>query len=145
MAYVRVWVHCVRGTKNRFPYLKDEIRTKVVEHIKENCKKKGIWLDTINGYHNHLHVLLSVNSEMSIAKAMQLIKGESSFWINKERMTVSKFEWADEYYAVSVSESDLGKVRSYICNQEEHHRKVQFSEEYEDFIKSCFTEAKAGI
>ena len=72
---------------------------------------------------------------MSISKILQLIKGESAFWINKEKLIKTKFEWADEYFAVSVSESMLDKVRAYINNQEEHHKKITYSQEYEKFIK----------
>lgn len=72
---------------------------------------------------------------MSISKAMQLIKGESAFWINKNKITDLKFEWADEYYAASVSESMLYKVRNYIKNQELHHMKKSYSEEVEVLIK----------
>lgn len=67
-------------------------------------------------------------------KIMQLIKGESSFWINKNQLTKEKFEWQDEYFAVSVSESQLYRVRNYIKNQEQHHRKKTFQEEYDEFI-----------
>jgi REP element-mobilizing transposase RayT len=66
---------------------------------------------------------------------MQLIKGESSFWINKNRITSTKFEWADEYFAVSVSESHVKRVRGYINNQEIHHRKMTWEEEYTKFIE----------
>lgn len=66
---------------------------------------------------------------------MQLIKGESSFWINKNQLTQQKFDWQDEYFAVSVSESILDKVRNYIKNQEEHHRKKSFQEEYDEFLE----------
>jgi putative transposase len=59
-----------------------------------------------------------------------LIKGESAFWANKNNLLKTKFEWADEYYAASVSDSSVEKVRKYIYNQEEHHRKVSFEEEY---------------
>ena len=65
---------------------------------------------------------------------MQLIKGESSFWINKQQLTKQKFEWQDEYFAVSVSESMIEKVRDYIRNQEEHHKQIQFQQEYDEFI-----------
>lgn len=65
---------------------------------------------------------------------MQLIKGESSFWINKNQLTKEKFEWQDEYFAVSVSESIIDKVRDYIKNQEEHHKKKTFQEEYDEII-----------
>ena len=66
---------------------------------------------------------------------MQLIKGESSFWINKVKLTKNRFEWADEYFGVSVSESDVGSVREYIKTQEEHHKKKTWVEEYEDLMK----------
>lgn len=65
---------------------------------------------------------------------MQLIKGESAFWINKNKLTKQKFEWQDEYFAVSVSESMIDRVRNYIKHQEEHHSKKSFQEEYEQFI-----------
>lgn len=77
----------------------------------------------------------ALNADMCISRAMQLIKGESSFWINKNKITDSKFEWADEYYAVSVSESMLIKVRKYIQNQESHHRKKTYSKEVEELVK----------
>ena len=66
---------------------------------------------------------------------MQLLKGESSFWINKNHLCKTKFEWQDEYFAVSVSESTLESVRKYIANQEEHHRTKSFDGEFEDFLK----------
>ncbi len=107
----------------------------VFEHIRQNAKSKQIFIDSLNGVEDHIHVLLALNADMNIAKAIQLIKGESSFWINKQKMTASTFEWADEYYAVSVSESQLQKVRDYIDNQEEHHRKKTFLEECDEFLK----------
>ena len=135
MAYVRVWVHAVWGTKNREPYLTAEVRAKVIAHIQENAKKKQIYIDTMNGYTEHLHCLFGLNADMTVAKTLQLIKGESAYWINKEKITNTKFEWADEYYAASISESHLDRVRVYINNQEEHHRKKAFTEEVEEFLK----------
>ncbi len=136
MAHVNIWIHAVWGTKNRHPYLTKEIREKVITHIRENARQKEIHIDCINGHTEHLHCLLSLNADMTIAKAMQLIKGESAFWINKEKITSTKFEWAVEYYAASVSESGLGRVREYIRNQEVHHKKTTFTQEYEEFIKN---------
>ena len=66
---------------------------------------------------------------------MQLIKGESSHWINKQGFIKEHFEWQDEYFGVSVSESMLDKVRQYIRNQEEHHKHKSFQEEYDEFIR----------
>ncbi len=65
---------------------------------------------------------------------MQLVKGESSFWINKNKLTRHKFEWQDEYFAVSVSEYKIDSVRKYIRNQEAHHSGKTFQEEYDELI-----------
>ena len=101
----------------------------------KNAKKKNLFVDTVNGYTDHLHSLVSLGADQSISKVMQLIKGEASHWSNHERLFPAKLEWADEYYAASVSESQLQKVRNYIINQEEHHKKVTFQKEYDEFIK----------
>lgn len=66
---------------------------------------------------------------------MQLIKGESSFWVNKNKLTKLKFAWQDEYFVVSVNEESLPSVRRYIANQEEHHNKFSFDDEFDDFLK----------
>ena len=135
MAYVKNWLHCVWGTKNRTPYLSGGIKNKVTDHIKVNAKEKGIYIDIINGYNEHIHCLISLNPDIALSKVIQLIKGESSYWINKKNITGSKFCWAVEYYAVSVSESHIHRVRNYIKNQEEHHRRKSWQEEYEEFIE----------
>lgn len=135
MPFIKVYIHFVWSTKNRIPYLDSiELRQKVWQHIRENAKEKGIYIDFINGYSDHCHCLISLGADQSIQKVIQLIKGESSFWINKNELTKSKFEWQDEYFAVSVSESIIDKVRNYIKNQESHHSKKTFQEEYDEFI-----------
>jgi REP element-mobilizing transposase RayT len=135
MPFVKVYLHCVWSTKNRIPYLDSiELRQKVWNHIKENAIQKGIYIDFINGYSDHCHCLISLGVDQNIQKVIQLIKGESSFWINKNELTKEKFQWQEEYFAVSVSESVLDKVRDYIKNQETHHKKKTFQEEYDEFI-----------
>jgi REP element-mobilizing transposase RayT len=135
MPWVKVWIHFVWSTKNRQPFLNHEIRQKVFRHIRENAKVKGIQLDFINGYVDHVHCLISLGTNQTIEKIMQLIKGESSFWINKNGLCKTKFEWQDEYFAVSVSESMLEHARKYIAHQESHHRTKSFDDEFEDFMK----------
>ena len=133
MSYVKIWVHAVWGTKNHERILTKDIRKQFFQHIRENAKEKQIYVDFINGEMEHMHCLLALNADMSIAKVIQLIKGESAFWANKHSLTNPKLEWADEYFAVSVSESILDKVREYIKNQEEHHKKMTFKDEFEKF------------
>jgi REP element-mobilizing transposase RayT len=117
------------------PFLTDEIRLRVFQHIRENAALKGIYIDFIGGYVDHLHCLVSLGTDQTIENIMQLIKGESSFWINKNKLCRGRFEWQDEYFAASVSETLVASVRSYIANQEEHHLKESFDEEFEGFMK----------
>lgn len=88
----------------------------------------------VNGYSYHCHCLISLSSNQNIEKVVQLLKGESSHWINKNQLTKEKFAWQDEYFAVSVSESMVESVRNYIKHQENHHRKKTFIEEHQEFI-----------
>lgn len=135
MPFVKVWIHFVWSTKNREPFLGDEIRQRVFQHIRENAKEKNIYLDFIGGYVDHVHCLISLGTDQTVEKIIQLIKGESSFWINKNCLCKTKFEWQDEYFAVSVSETVVKSVRKYIASQEEHHRRKSFDEEFEEFMK----------
>lgn len=135
MSYTRIWIHLVWATKRREPLLQQNIRQKLCAHIRENAKVKNIYIDSINGHIDHLHVLLSLSPEQTIARVAQLIKGESSFWINKNKLMSQPFEWQDNYFAVSVSESGISRIREYIRNQEEHHAKRSFQQEYEAFIE----------
>ena len=135
MPFVKVYIHIVWSTKNRIPFLNSkDLRINVWKHIKQNASEKGIFIDVVNGYSDHCHCLISLSTNQTIEKVVQLIKGESSFWINKNNLTEEKFAWQDEYFGVSVSESMIEKVRNYIINQEKHHLTKSFSEEYEEFI-----------
>jgi putative transposase len=136
MSWVRVWVQLVFSTKNREPFLNSkDIRKQTFQYIKQNSEEKGIWLDTINGFNDHTHCLISLSKEQTISKVAQLIKGESSFWINKNKITEHKFVWQNDYWAVSVSENQLQEIRDYIQQQEGHHAKKTFTEEVKEFME----------
>jgi REP element-mobilizing transposase RayT len=135
MSWVRVWIHFVFTTKTKHKTLRPpELRTELFNHIRNYAKEKQIFIDTINGYEEHVHCLISLSRDMTISKTMQLIKGESSHWLNK-KYPMKKFSWQDDYWAVSVSESHVENVRNYIKNQEEHHRYKSFAEEVDEFMK----------
>jgi len=126
----------VFSTKNREPFLNSSsLRKSVFQHFKQNASEKGIWLDCVNGYQEHTHCLISLGKEQTISKVAQLIKGESSFWINKNKLTKQKFNWQDDFWAIGVSESHLKAVRNYIYEQETHHKTVSFSQELDAFKK----------
>ena len=123
-------------TKNREPYLNStSLRHNVFQHIKKNAEEKGIWLDCINGYQDHAHCLISLGKEQSISKVAQLIKGESSFWINKHKLIPEQFVWQDDYWVVGVSETHVESVRKYIHYQESHHSNISFTNEINIFME----------
>ncbi|MBN2175218.1 MAG: IS200/IS605 family transposase [Bacteroidales bacterium] len=135
MPFVKVWIHSVWTTKKRESLINDAIRKELFDHIYQNAINKNILIDSINGYTEHVHCLFRLRNDQTISKVIQLIKGESSFWINHQKLLKTKFQWQDEYFAVSVNESQIDIVRNYINNQEEHHRKKTFNEEYNEFIR----------
>lgn len=134
MPWINIWAHFVWSTKDRVPFLTDDIRYRVFDHIRTNAREKSIHLDFINGYVEHVHCLISLGHQYSISKMMQLLKGESSNWINKQGLTRQHFSWQDEYFAVGVAEDRLPSVRRYILNQEKHHGIKSFDEEFEDLL-----------
>jgi len=143
MSYIRIWLHCVWATNNHVPFLTKENKITIIEHIKETAKRKDIYLDFINGHKNHLHSIISLNPKQNIADIIQQLKGESSFWINKNKITNNEFKWADEYFAVSISESGINTVRNYIKNQEIHHQTKTWETEYNEFLTNYgFTKMK---
>ena len=135
MSFVKIWIHSVWTTKNRQPLLNKSIREDTFKHIHRNALKKGILVDVVNGYSEHVHCLFRLKNDQTIKDTLQLLKGESSFWINKQNLIKTKFNWQKEYYAVSVSESHVSKVNNYILNQEEHHSTVSFDQEFKKFIE----------
>jgi REP element-mobilizing transposase RayT len=136
MSFIKVYIHIVWSTKKRTPYFDTpELREKVWKHILFNSRAKGIHVDFVSGYSDHCHCLISLKEDQTIQKVVQMIKGESSFWINKHKLTAEHFDWQDEYFVVSISESLIDRVRNYIKNQEQHHQKKTFQQEYQELLK----------
>lgn len=135
MSFVKIWIHAVWTTKNREPILSSEGRKILFGHIHQNALEKEILMEVVGGHHNHVHCLFRVKNDQTIEKIMQLIKGESSFWFNKNMNPREKLNWQKEYFAVSIGESQVQTVKKYILNQENHHKKKTWEEEYQEFIK----------
>lgn len=114
MSHIKILIHVVWNTKNRQPLLQREKREILFEHIKASAHEKGIQLDTLGGYADHVHCLINLAAVQSVAKVVQLLKGESSYWTNKNNLIFPKLEWAEDYYAVSVNQTGIEAVRHYI-------------------------------
>ncbi len=128
-AYVCNLMHCTFSTKERYPWIDNQLETRLWPYIGGIARENRMKALAIGGVFDHLHALLSLPSTMSFAKAVQLIKGGSSKWVHEE-IGIKKFEWQEGYGAFSVSQSQLKKTIVYINNQKEHHRKRTFKEEF---------------
>ena len=135
MSYVKIWLHCVWSTKNRDQIISHSFRPELLKHFRENADEKNIILDYINAHENHVHALINLSKQQNLATIMQYLKGESSFWINNKKILSSHFSWQDDYFAVSVGHSQVERIRNYIKNQDEHHRKMSWEEEVNLFMK----------
>ena len=129
MSYISIYIHCVWGTKHREPiFFTYEERRELFQHIYETAHQKGIYIDTIGGWQEHVHCLIELRPTQTLSDVIHQLKGESSYWYNVEKK--GKLAWQDEYFAASVSQSRLEIVRKYIRNQESHHRHNTFATEY---------------
>jgi REP element-mobilizing transposase RayT len=95
-----------------------------------------IYVDTVNGVADHIHLLVGLRPAISPSKAVNLLKWLSSHWINSNDFIVQKFAWQEGFGVASVSHSGVQKLRDYISNQEEHHRTLTYEEEIQRFLKA---------
>src|SRR4051812_28485594 len=130
MSYVSSYCHCVFSTKERRPFIRAELRERLWPFLGGIARQNEMKAIEIGGMPDHVHVLLSLPSTISIAKALQVIKGGSSKWVHDTFPEHRQFGWQAKYGAFSVSVSQLEKTIAYIKNQENHHRKVTFQEEF---------------
>ena len=135
MPFLDVWIHLIWSTKNRARVLIKEKREPLFAHIRENCKSKSIYLDIVNGHIDHVHTLVSLRGDQSIAKIAQLMKGESAHWANQQQLFRPRLEWQDEYIAISINPSEKNRVREYIRAQEAHHEIRSFMDEFASVMR----------
>jgi putative transposase len=123
-------IHCVWSTKNREPCLIPDLRERLWPYLGGIAKQNQMKALAIGGAADHVHILLSLPATLSVAKAMQLLKGNSSKWIRETFPKMRSFAWQEGYGAFSVGISGLDATLTYINNQTEHHRKRSFREEF---------------
>jgi len=136
MPLVKVWIHAVWSTKNREKFLTREVRQKLFHHIYENALDKDIYVIVVNGFDDHVHCLFQLKNHQSIGNIMNLLKGESSHWFNKNKLSKQMLDWQNGYYAISIGESAVSTVKKYILNQEKHHTENSFDSEIDTFFEN---------
>ena len=133
-SFVRLFVHVIFSTKDRQPTISYEVRPRLFGYlggIIRECHGEPI---IVNGVADHVHILMAMPPEKSISEMLRLIKSNSSKWVHEQFPSMKRFAWQNGYAAFGVSASNIDQVRLYIMDQEEHHRKRTFAEEYEAIL-----------
>lgn len=133
MPHSVVYLHYVWSTKYRNPILIPSVKEVLVKHIKNNAFRHKIHIVAINGHLDHLHCLVRLKTGQTIDGVIKLIKGESARWFNEHYKNL-QLVWQADYFVASVNRSGLERVTRYIEQQEKHHARVSFEEEYQVFI-----------
>lgn len=134
--YTQLYTHIVFAVKFRTALLQPEWEEPLRLYITAIVQNNGHKMLAINNMPDHLHLLVGLNPAQSLSDLMRLVKGDSSEWINKEKLTQSGFRWQEGYGAFSYSRSQVDAVAKYIHNQKEHHRKTSFGQEYRQMLTS---------
>ncbi len=133
--YTQIYIHTIFAVQNRMSLIRPDWKDELYKYITGIIKKNKHKLIAINGTSNHIHILIGYKPHQLIPDLIQDIKGSSSKWINEKRFVPGKFQWQAGYGAFSYSNSQIGNVVKYIENQEKHHKRTTFKEEYEEFLK----------
>jgi REP element-mobilizing transposase RayT len=134
--YSKLNYHIIFSTKNRIPLIAETVRDELYGYIGGILRGNGGVLLVAGGMPDHVHLLAGWGTSISVAKMLQLIKANSSKWMNERPdVATGRFGWQEGYGAFTVSESQLAIVRKYILSQEEHHRKFSFREEFIELLK----------
>ena len=133
--YSQIYIQVVFAVKGRQNLLHKDGRDDVFKYMSGIIKNKGQKPIIVNGVSDHVHAFIGLKPSMALSDLVRDIKNNSSNFINDHTWIKGRFSWQEGYGAFSYSHSQIGNVYDYILNQEKHHSKQTFQEEYVDFLK----------
>jgi putative transposase len=132
----KIILHIVFSTKYRYPYLKDpDIRSQLHAYMSGICNQQQSPALIVGGFHDHIHILCRLNRTSTVADLVKEVKRSSSIWIKEKGEIFEKFAWQGGYGVFSVGQSQVNLVRNYIENQEAHHQRALFQDEYREYLR----------
>jgi putative transposase len=132
--YTKIHFHCVFAVKFREAVISKSWQDRLHKYIIAIVNNNNHKLLCINSMPDHLHLLFGMRPHQSLSNLMQLVKGDSSEWINKERFVKGHFRWQEGYGAFTCGPMDVQNIVAYILNQENHHAKKSFRDEYREML-----------
>lgn len=134
--YTQIHLHFIFAVQNRLSLISKEWKDRLYQYTTGIVQNNGHKMIIINVMPDHLHIVTGMRPTQSVSDLLQDIKGSSSKWINDNRLVKGKFQWQEGYGAFSYSKSALPKLIEYVKNQEEHHQKKTFLQEYREFLNA---------
>jgi REP element-mobilizing transposase RayT len=131
----QIYVHIIFSTKDRNPFLLPDIRAELFPYTATVLRNLECYPVEVGGVEDHLHILCSLSKNLAVKELMEKVKTPTSKWLKTKSRTLQKFHWQSGYGAFSVSASQLETVSTYIRNQEQHHQKIGFQDEFRKFLK----------
>ncbi len=132
---VKNFIHLVFSTKHRQPFIDKTIQPELYAYIGGICKNHECYPYAIGGMEDHIHILCLLSKKMALYQLPEVVKSNSSRWIKTKGKAYQNFYWQSGYGAFSVNPSEIEVVKSYIANQEEHHKSRGFQDEYRAILK----------
>ena len=133
--YSQIYLQYVFSVRNRDCILLPEWREKLFEYIAGIVRMKGQKPIIVGGYYDHIHLFVGIKPDVSITDLIRDVKNSSTHFINENKFVKSNFSWQKGYGVFSYSQNQVRAVYDYILNQEEHHKKKTFKEEYLEFLE----------
>ena len=134
--YTQLYTHYVFAVQNRTSLVTENWKDQLYKYINGIIQQNGHKTFAINGMTDHIHILISMNPKQSSSDLVYNIKRSSSLWINENRLVTGKFSWQEGFGAFSYAKSQIPKIARYIENQQQHHKKRTFHEEYIEFLEA---------
>ena len=133
--FSQIYIQCVFAVKGRQNLVQNPWREEIFKYMAGIIKGKNQKPIIVNGVADHVHLFIGLNPSISVSELVRDVKNNSTSYINEQKFITDKFSWQEGYGAFSYAHSQIDHVYQYILNQEEHHHKKTFKEEYIDFLK----------
>ncbi len=145
MSSTKLLIHATWPIANYKPLITKEIKKHIYNHIRENSRSRSIQVLDINGPADHIHIIISLHPTQNLSQVIHEIKGESSSWINKIKLTPEPFKWQEDYTAITISPANKRKSREYLGKQEKLHDEITFLQEVKNILSDTIFDKQGTV
>jgi len=131
----KIWIHAIISTKDKLPVIHTDFEKAIYDFLKEELTNHGCQVGFINGSAEHVHIIFSLNPQISLIQIIEELLSSSAIFINKNYFPSGSFDWQLDFGAFGISESQLPKMIDFVSKQKEIHKKQTFIQEFNEFLR----------